>query len=216
MNPRTKRFEVVQPGISISSRHSTNGTLGLIVKDKLNNDQPCILSNWHILAKKKTLFFTGSYRPDSPIFQPGRIFDGRSYPPIAKLVRYDKSVDAAIAKLTVASFLKDQFESGKRIMGLKFPKEGDIVEKSGVRTGVTQGEIKLVRGNKVQIRPLDLDRDEDYEISDGGDSGCIWYDPKTGEGVVLHSAGEKKSGIKNEFASGYVLQTVMKRLNIGL
>lgn len=214
---RENRFEILQPGISISSKYSTNGTLGLVVYDNKNNSQPCILSNWHVLAKRSYLIPGLSFRIGKPIFQPGKLFQGKINSNIvAKLTRYDKNTDSAIAKIINREFLLNQYESNIIIKTTRKPLEGDIVEKSGTRTGVTRGKIVSVINSRVKIKPIVEGNPQNQEISDGGDSGCLWYDPKTMEGLVLHNSGETDNNPDSEFAKGYALIDIMKRLDFSL
>lgn len=208
---RDNRFNIIQPGISISSKYSTTGTLGMIVFDKQNNYKPCILSNWHILAKSS--FLGTSFKVGKPIYQPGRAFQGKSRKNIiGRLIRYHKKTDSAIAEILNRPFELAQFESNKIITSIRKPAVGDIVEKSGVRTGVTRGKIYEIRGSKVKIKPLKYGD----EISENGDSGSIWYDPNTLEGLVLHNAGETKNNPEAEFASGYIITEIFHKLNISI
>ncbi len=217
-NKRNKNFKILQPGISISSKYSTNGTLGLIVFDKTNNYQPCILSNWHVLAKRSFIPRI-SFRRGSPIFQPGKLpQNGRlnQNTIVARLTRYDKITDSAIAKITNRDFIPNQFETSALIKAARVPVEGDIVEKSGARTGVTRGKVVDIRGSIVTIKPMEDINPLNIEISAGGDSGCVWYDPVTFEGLVLHNSGEVNKRPEEEFAKGTMLVTVLKVLNISL
>lgn len=212
---RENRFEIIQPGISISSKYSTNGTLGLIVFDNTTN-RPCILSNWHVLAKRNFLPRI-SFRIGSPIFQPGKLFQDRlNSNIIARLTRHDRHTDSAIAEIVSREFILNQYESNVLITSARLPKEGDIVEKSGTRTGITRGKIVSVRGNLVEIKPIEDHNPDNQEISDGGDSGCLWYDPNTMEGLVLHNSGETDENPNSEFAKGFSLIAVMERLNFSL
>jgi hypothetical protein len=211
---RENRFETIQPGISISSKYSTNGTLGLIVFDNTNN-KPCILSNWHVLAKN--WWPRSSFRIGRPIFQPGKLFQGKLRTNIvARLTRHDRHTDSAIAEIVNREFILSQYESNIIITSARIPKEGDIVEKSGTRTGITKGKIVDVNGNRVKIKPIVEGNPNNQEISDGGDSGCLWYDPNTMEGLVLHNSGETDNNPNSEFAKGYSLIAVMERLNFSL
>jgi hypothetical protein len=212
---RETRFEIIQPGISISSKYSTNGTLGLIVFDNTNN-KPCILSNWHVLAKNSFLPRT-SFRVGRPIFQPGKLFQGkRNTNIIARLTRHDRHTDSAMAEIVSRDFILNQYESNVTITTARIPQESDIVEKSGTRTGVTRGKIVDVNGHRVKIKPIEEGNPNNQEISDGGDSGCLWYDPNTMEGLVLHNSGETDNNPNSEFAKGYSLIAVMERLNFSL
>lgn len=210
---RNQRFDTLQPGISISSKHSTNGTLGLIVFDKLNNYNPCILSNYHILGKGSLW----RLREGSPIYQPGKNEKGRVNANIvARLVRLNKNLDAAIARIVARNYNLAQFGTGVVVTGARMPKEGDLVEKSGVRTGVTRGVIIKVNNQTghTTIKPHNEASTGMVEISEGGDSGSVWYDPNTGAGLVLHCAGESKDA--PDTAYGHALPMVLEQLSVSL
>lgn len=212
---REKKFEIIQPGISISSKYSTNGTIGLIVFDNTSN-KPCILSNWHVLAKSSFIPRI-SFKIGKPIFQPGKLFQGkRSSNIVARLTRFDIATDSAIAEIVSREYILSQYESNVTITNARLPLEGDIVEKSGTRTGITKGKIVEVKGNSVKIKPIVEGNPNNQEISDGGDSGSVWYDPNTMEGLVLHNSGETDNTPDSEFAKGYSLLAVMEKLNISL
>ena len=212
---RKDRFDVIQPGISISSRYSTSGTLGLIVFDKRNNYQPCILSNWHVLARN---YIRRTARAGSPVYQPGRLFGGRVKNNIvARFTRSSRSLDAAIATLTGGrDFITEQFESGVNPTTARLPVYGDIVEKSGARTKITRGKIISMTRNSFTIKPVDPDNTDDLELSDGGDSGAIWYDPDTKEAIGLHFAGDTSRHPSDEFSRAKILTHILSRLDISL
>lgn len=216
---RSGRLDKIQPGISISSKFSTSGTLGMIVYDKKNNYAPCILSNWHVLAKYRSLRTLGrskSYKKGAPVYQPGKAYARlKKTNRIAKLTRYNKRLDCAIATLTDArSFMSEIYESEVHITGVREPMVGDIVEKSGVRTGVTSGYIASISRDKMTILPLP-GTDPSLEISDAGDSGAVWYDKDTRLAVGLHFAGEKSERI-SEFARAIKMTTVVDALDISI
>ena len=89
-------------------------------------------------------------------------------------------------------------ETGELIRSFRAPRVGDVLEKSGRTTGTTRAVVINER------RPADglptafiLGRlpGESDPISCEGDSGAIWYDPETREGVGLHHGGETDDGI---------------------
>lgn len=214
---RDIKYNILQPGISISSNYSTNGTLGLIVFDKRNNKNACILSNWHVLAKSSFLLPRRSFRLGKPIFQPGDLKQSkRNSNIVARLTRHDRKTDSAIAEIINRDYILNQYESNVHIQSVRMPAEGDIVEKSGARTGITRGKVVQVSGNSVKIQPIEEGNPQNQEISDGGDSGSLWYDPVTMEGLVLHNSGEKNNKPCAEFAKGYALIAIMERLDISL
>ncbi|MFT5820081.1 MAG: hypothetical protein ACI8ZM_001315 [Crocinitomix sp.] len=214
---RNSRRNVLQPGISISSRNSTNGTLGLIVFDRKNNHAPCILSNWHVLAARKPKSFGWSLKPGAVVYQPGKIKGGKKRKNVvAKLVRSSLLLDCAISRIIEREFTLDIFESGITITSTRLPVVGDFVEKSGTRSGVTQAKVKSVEGDWVHLEPVEKGNPGGIEISKSGDSGSVWYDPETGEGLLLHSEGDSDDNVHIETASGLILQKVLDELDVSL
>jgi endonuclease G len=68
---RRERLEPIQPGISVSHKSVTAGTIGSIVYDKTTG-KPCILSNWHVLAG------SASAVPGALLYSPVRLTEGPS------------------------------------------------------------------------------------------------------------------------------------------
>jgi hypothetical protein len=87
------------------------------------------------------------------------------------------------------------------------PAVGMEVVKSGAATGLTEGTIRSITAGRVEIRPLNLP--DDYQLSDGGDSGAVWIEKNTFSPVVLHQ------GSTNEgFAIGRAIKEVLTALNL--
>jgi hypothetical protein len=57
---------------------------------------------------------------------------------------------------------------------------------------------------------------DNIEISGSGDSGALWYDPQTREGLGLHFAGESDPAPTAEYALACHLDEVLDELNISL
>lgn len=210
---RVMRVDPFQPGVSIGHEDTTAGTLGMFVTDTLNQRR-CILSTDHVLR-------AGSKpKPGDAIVQPGPA-DGGATPSdvVATLGRFNKLVAAAIAPLSGARQLVEaQLESGVRITSFRLPVVGDILEKSGRTTGITQGLVDGLGhfdgvGFSMHLRPLAEDID-DIPISDGGDSGAVWYDPETSAGVGLHVRGAEHPTGQSSFAIASSLTVVAQKLNI--
>ena len=224
---RKRRRDTIQPGISISRSNNTAGTFGAVVYDNFT-DRQCILSNWHVLA--------GNYEasPGDDIIQPGSLDGGRL--PGDRIGKLERSIlnedgDAAIAFLDKAydrSVELAQLETGVIVESARGAQHGDILEKSGRTTGVTRGKIdgmgaytlsysvgaKTIEGFRI-VSVIDGNPNNE-EISSGGDSGSIWYDPVTKEGVGLHFAGEGNPDPKQEHAIACHLPRVLDALNISL
>jgi hypothetical protein len=224
---RKTRLNSLQPGISIGHPNITAGTFGAVVYDKVSG-KSCVLSNWHVLAGSNQV------TPGDSILQPGAIDGGRL--PRDRMGQLERSIlnadgDAAIAFLDQISDRPvnlAQLETGVVIQSAREAQHGDILEKSGRTTGVTRGKvdgigtytmtypvgIKTIQGFKV-VSILDGNPNNE-EISSGGDSGAIWYDPQTQEGVGLHFAGETDSNPREEYAIACHLPRVLSALNISL
>ena len=222
---RTQRFDVIQPGISIAHRDRTAGTLGAIVYDNATQ-RPCILSNWHVLAGDESAMV------GDPILQPGPQ-DGGSEPNdvIAVLGQSMLGIDgdAAVAFLNGSrSFSAAQLETGITIQSARTPAIGEVLEKSGRSSGVTQGKVDglgqykiFYSGCEVFIRGFKLvpsidGNPRNEELSASRDSGAVWYDPMSGEGVGLHFAGETNSDPLAEHALACYLTQVLCSLGVSL
>ena len=173
-----------------------------------------------MLAARKPKKLGFSLRKGALTYQPGRInnYKSRVNPKdvVAKLVRHDKRLDCAISRITTRDYRLEQFESNVIVTSARMPKKGDIVEKSGTRTGVTRAKVEKIDGNWVYLVPVEGDYPHNTEISMGGDSGSVWYDPETKEGLILHSRGDDDDADVKETASGFILVHVLKSLGVSL
>lgn len=218
---RTRKSDLIQPGISIGN--SVSGTLGLICYDKLNGFKPCLLTAAHVIQ--------GAI--GSSVTQPGGGLDrGRSkFDTIGNVLRFDPSGDAGIASLNNRRNqpLLHQFETKNTIISLRRVQIGDVLTKSGRTTGITRAivdgigiffkrtdySIKTVKG--FRLVPLDSVNLEITEISDKGDSGAVWFDSSTNEGLGLLFAGEKPTDRPDlEFSFAQHLTDVFSNLQISL
>ena len=217
---REQRFDTVPLGVSIGNRYTTAGTLGAKVVD-IDTRQEMILSNWHVMVG------TADPDPDIPIWQPGRLDNGRDSDTIATLTRYVLGpYDAAVATLNGSRTVGTETVEGTPLTDVAEPMLGMFVWKSGRTTGHTEGFIDGVQMSlsiqyNVGLRPLQnvfrvVPRPGagDVEISQGGDSGAIWVDESSGKGVGLHFAGETGSG--PEQALAHDLPKVLQYLNVHL
>ena len=91
------------------------------------------------------------------------------------------------------------------------PREGMRVIKSGASTGVTEGVITEVRPGRVEIEPLGLP--EDYQLSEGGDSGALWVAAGSLAAVVLHQGGSARPRC---FAYGIPVLDALAALNLSM
>ena len=222
---RRHRRGTIQPGISISHHLGTAGTIGALVFDR-GDGRACILSNKHVLAEA-VLAETGDQ-----ILQPGRIDGGRrDVDAIARLRRTYLGVkgDAAIAVLNDTRQTDSrQYGTNAEISRMRRAAVGDKVTKSGRTTGVTEGDVdgvgrfKVIYGTQewridgFKIRVGDRANPGNIEITSAGDSGAIWYDPDTAEGLGLHYAGEGDSAPTAEFSLACHLDAVLDELLVSL
>jgi hypothetical protein len=224
---RRTRRDAIQPGLSISHPKVTAGTFGAVVYDNVT-ERPCILSNWHVLVG------SSDASPGDPILQPGSFDGGRLHRDrVGQLERsiLERDGDAAIAFLDPASgrsVLLAQFGTGVVLKSARMFTIGEILEKSGRTTGVTRGKVDGAGTYKVNYpvgeREIDgfklvsirVRNADDEEISLGGDSGSIWYDPVTKEGVGLHFAGETDASPIAEHALACHLPRVLVALDVSL
>lgn len=222
---RRRRRDPVQPGLSISHHLGTAGTIGAIVYDRTDG-APCILSNKHVLAEAALA------EAGDQILQPGRIDGGRrDLDAIARLRRMHLGVkgDAAIAVLNQSRQTRTAlYGSDIQIRETRRAAVGDLAAKSGRSTGVTDGRVDGVGRFKVsygfqdhwiegfKLRLQDAANPGNLELTRHGDSGAIWYDPATQEGLGLHFAGEDASAPAAEFALACHLDAVLDELLVSL
>ena len=222
---RRRRYDPIQPGISVGHRRVTAGTLGAIVYDR-RTGQPYILSNWHVLQSAKG-------KIGDRILQPGRADSGT--PPtdvVGRLVRgyLGLAGDCAIASIEGRAFDTNILELGVEPQPVVGKAElGDRVVKSSRTTGVTRGIVKRVgvvtripyeHVGSVMIGCFDIRPDPGYpaennEISMGGDSGSVWLIAEgENKGVVvgLHFAGER--GSRPDHALACNIHSVNEKLGI--
>ncbi len=222
---RRHRRDPVQPGLSISHHLGTAGTIGAVVYDRTDG-AACILSNKHVLAEA-ALAEVGDQ-----ILQPGRTDGGRrDVDAIARLRRMYLGVkgDAAIAALNQTRQVRTaQYDTDAGVQRTRRARVGDRVVKSGRTTGVTEARVDGVGRFKVKygfqehridgfkLRAHDPANPGNLELTFHGDSGSLWYDPATQEGLGLHFAGEDDHAPAAEFALACHLDAVLDELLVSL
>ncbi|BFP43200.1 hypothetical protein FGF1_40450 [Flavobacteriaceae bacterium GF1] len=217
---RRQKRATLQPGISIGT--FTSGTLGLICYDRLGNNRPCLLTAEHVVEGNIGAIVS---QPGAGLDR-GRFFvDG-----IGKKLRSDPNGDAAIAVLRGnRPFIHTQFETDKAIVGVREVSLGDILIKSGRTTGLTEAMVdgigvyyKKMKFSRRAIKgfrlvPVDDLNTNDIQISDNGDSGSIWFDPSTNEGLGLLFSGEgSRAQPHHEFSVAQHLSDILVNLHITL
>lgn len=221
-------FDPIRPGISVGNvaRQST-GTFGCIVYDA-HSGAPCVLSNWHVLGG------SAQCQPGELISQPGPRHLG-SEPPrfvaaLHKWANLAHGYDAAVALISdgVAADA-EVFGSGLKVAGVKQPRAGMRLIKSGTSSETTHALVDGVDGtyemdysdygdrvrwmDGIRLVPDPAYPDEE-EISLSGDSGALWLEAATGMAVALHFAGEDGFGPLAEYAVAHPLPRVLQLLDV--
>lgn len=227
---RKKRADPIQPGISVSNRKGTAGTLGCIVYDRTEGT-PYVLSNWHVLHGP-----TGAV--GDKIVQPGP-FDNNSLDKnyLGRLLRshLGPAGDCAVCSIEGRKINASVMSLNVTPNELGEPELGDKVTKSGRTTNVTHGIVSRVDalvkldygGNtgEVAIGCFEITPDPQHlpangEISEGGDSGSVWLfksanNKPTTVMAGLHFAGES-SNAAPEHALACYPKSVFEKLEISL
>jgi hypothetical protein len=200
MNSRLDVHEIVRPGVGIRADNvnASDGTLGLFVR-RLDDSSgtPHVLSCWHVLGDTHD-------RPDDPrhVVNQGTWGDQQK---IAHLTQSYKNAhgDMALARIVVDQRKLDPTQwRADRIVGVRRARVGDRVKKSGVKTGVTTGVIdgigvymdrSLSTTSPLRINSFRVRSEGSALIADHRDSGAVWYDCTTHEGLGLLFAGTPAS-----------------------
>lgn len=220
-------LDPIQPGIGVGLAHpgASAGTFGLLVFDR-RDGRPALLSAAHVLA--------AGARPGSEVLQPAPDNNGRAgQHTIATLAGslLGPEGDAAFARLNGMRRVNPLPLGLKRpVTRARGPEEGEVLVKSGCRTGVTRARVESVGtifvhyehlGREIAMQGFELRTVEEgnpanEEISRGGDSGSVWLDEESGEGVGLHVAGETHSAPEAEHALACHLPVVLDELGLSL
>jgi endonuclease G, mitochondrial len=217
----TDRLDPIQPGVSISHRNGSGGTLGLIVID-VTTGKRCVLSNSHVL------FGHPLAEVDDPIVQPAAMHHGISpAADVATIVRGRRAngIDAAIAALlTTRNVSVAMFGTNETIAETAWPRLGDHLKKLGARTGESSGIVDGIGRYRVGEVADDPDGIEGFrvvsdpavtiELSRRGDSGSVWFRVGTQTGVGLHVGGEASDDATDEYAIACHLTSVFDQLDL--
>lgn len=157
------------------------GTIGLIATSD-DNDR-WIVSCYHVLCR-----LNGTFPKDNqePIYQP---FCSPGDNPVAEVNANSskEEFDCAAARIKVVASVGQIFGIGRLRQPVN-PVVGMWVIKSGADTGITEGRITAVTGDKVEIRAEGTS--PQYQLSGPGDSGAAWVDAATLSPVALHTGGD--------------------------
>jgi hypothetical protein len=214
----------LQPGNSIGHTKVTAGTLGAFVK---RGSQLLLLSNSHVLA------MSGRAKQGDAILYPGK-YDGGKKPVdlVARLLDFVQfqtggdfvnRVDCAIAE-PLESRLADIKEGIKGIglpKGTIQPKRGMQITKVGRTTGKTTGRVLDVNFrttiNYQGVGPVGfIDQVLCTRYTEGGDSGALVIDKKSGKAVGLHFSGSQPEGECRGSSIFNPIGEVLKALHVTL
>ena len=216
-----RRWDPVRPGLSISRCHGPAGTLGTVVYDNATG-APALLSNWHVLVGRDG-------RIKDAVLQPAREDGGREDRDVVGAV--ERQVlglqgDAAIALLNHSrGCVREPLGTEVTLHGARSVRLGEVLHKSGRTSGMTAARVDGIGRYYLEypvgrlamdgfmLAPVDGGR---VEISAGGDSGSVWFDPLSGEGVGLHVAGDTGSAASPEYAMACHLPAVLSALDVSL
>lgn len=182
------------------------GTLGAVVFDAANNNQPMALSNHHVYVDTRPNGAVGDQ-----VNQPGTTTNTDA---IGTVTRSNRALDCAVSTLNAnrqASTTIMDIPGG--IKGVIDPVIGMRVTKSGRTTGTTRGMVEGVSTNEFTVVPIP---GQWQELSMGGDSGSIWLEEMSHAGVGLHYAGETSAVPTDERAWAKRITRVANTLNINL
>lgn len=157
------------------------GTLGAVVFDTATN-VACALSNEHVWGNR---LLAGVYWPYSNVVNANTI--------IGQVARVDVGLDACLCRLhgDKVQFSRTIEGLGYPVAGTTLPFNGQIVEKSGYKTGHTFGVVGNANTSRPTISPV---QGGPASVSQKGDSGAIWVERGTRLAVGLHRAGDGISG----------------------
>jgi hypothetical protein len=221
----SQHLNPIQAGISVSHFGQGAGTLGLIVY-RNKTGEPAILSCAHVIAGQFA-------RRNDPIFQPAVLDGGEpDFDAVGYLANWfvDEDGDAAIAVLNRSRMIAGgQFSTEQRLLESGPVKLGNLVEKSGRGSGVTQALVDGIGLYRMTLagfgpkwisgfRLVPRNPRRIVEISRPGDSGAVWYRINgSTEGVGLHIDGEMPRGNgrqQSEYAIACHLPKVLERLDV--
>jgi hypothetical protein len=177
----------LKSGDSISRVGQAAGTFGAVIR---RGNTRFLLSAGHVLR-------SGGVAAGRPIVHPA---SGDSPPPstvVARLTTFNLDQDAAIGEIEAGVDPSNTARStGVAIGSPKWAAQDDILELNGRTTAIARGvvtQVGLVQGlyPAIALRPLPGDP---LPITQGGDSGAIWYDATTAAAKGLHVGIKKATG----------------------
>lgn len=207
-SPRTQFQNPLRPGISIG--YNVAGTLGMFCRD--TTGRLLMLTAQHVVTGPK----------GTPVYQPS-LHDGgvQNTDIIGEVIRFDPFGDAVVTSVYGRAIDTRQFGTQTKIATIAKSRLGQVLRKSGRTTGITDGIVDGIgtyfiqkHGYRIPVSVFRLVPDAPgRQVSEGGDSGAIWFDPQTSAGVGLHFTGDTQY---NSFEFGFAqeLFDVTQKLKI--
>ena len=170
----------LRPGSSFARSNGTAATLAGVLRDA--SGVRYLLSSGHVLREG------GGSRKGDLLVHPGPD-DSRQPAGVARYESVHLGYDAGIARLEPGiQAINRALLSNRQILAPQMPRIGDVLEKSGRSTQLTQGEVSHI-GTFDHVYPvmwLVLPAGASPPISEKGDSGSMWYDTTTFAAKGLH------------------------------
>jgi hypothetical protein len=180
----------LRPGSSIGRVvGGTAASLAGVVRDK--NGVRYLLCAGHTLREG------GNFGQGDPIGHPGPADSAGAISTVGRFHKVHLGMDAGLATLEPGIAVNNTaLLSNTQILAPDYAIDGDILEKSGRTTGITQGVVQSIGTFGVlypvaYLRPLPGDTNP---ISQDGDSGSMWYDAFTANARALHVAVDLTTG----------------------
>lgn len=166
----------------VNGRTGSPGTLGFIGIGP--GDARFLVSCYHVLGRAR-----GSSEPPGegePIWRPGSELTSEMIA-LTNLAMMNARFDVAAAPLLPGIQASADIMSLGPIRGVAAAEEGMRVRKYGAETGLTEGLVSYAGETLIEIEG-DPDVEEEYLLSDLGDSGALWVSPD-GDVIAMHFQG---------------------------
>lgn len=210
LSERTEPVEPLRPGVGIGIPGGAPGTLGMFVGEDYNY----ILTADHVIAPR-------GHGDDDRVYQPA---------PMDYAVNHRSQIGWVDRRLPANGVSLIHLDTDRRINnspldtdiqleGTRPPEVGDILEKSGKATGITRAKVArcgVYQGCKPGFELVPVDGNPNTEISMGGDSGAVWYDPNTGEAIGVQCRGDGDLDYMTEWARAASLYPLAPYLGVAL
>lgn len=181
------------------------GTLGLVATS--NGEDRWIVSAYHVLCRLEG----AAFEEDEPIYQP---FGSNPEESVGRLVqgRADHDLDFAAARIVDGIGASSWVLGPGRPSAPVAPAVGMRVLKSGMSTGVTEGQVTGISGDSILIEVVSSFSGT-YDLSEIGDSGSAWFEAGSLACVALHTSG---NAFGPEVARGIAMNRVLRDLGLAI